>query len=307
MNNNSKYLIKSPGNNLGFTLIELLVTVAIIGILAGTSVVAYNGYISASKKTTTKSLMQTISLAESEWYADTGSYYVNSESATCDANTISIEELNTTLFDDEDVIIDQEPQFGIQLNGVNSFLQPNNLEVQYTVFSEFDTAWSYEVFIRQVVLPDGVNQFSDFDSETPPPTLGAGIPQGNLDAHPYFNINVVNIGTYGSVTITPKFSFPLGTLITCTLEVKAPDNQMYMETFYQVGFPLPPPSIFDLNQDGEINVLDVVKLWTEILNTESNNLDYDLNGDGILNIQDIVILINNILGESLDEEQQDEN
>ena len=46
---------------------------------------------------------------------------------------------------------------------------------------------------------------------------------------------------------------------------------------------------------------------TEILNTESNNLDYDLNGDGILNIQDIVILINNILGESLDEEQQDEN
>ena len=50
--------------------------------------------------------MQTISLAESEWYADTGSYFVNSESATCDANTISIEELNTTLFDDEDVIPD---------------------------------------------------------------------------------------------------------------------------------------------------------------------------------------------------------
>ena len=79
LNNNLKYLSKSPGNNLGFTLIELLVTVAIIGILAATSVVAYNGYISASKKTTTKSLMQTISLAESEWYADTGSYYVNSE------------------------------------------------------------------------------------------------------------------------------------------------------------------------------------------------------------------------------------
>ena len=57
-------------------------------------------------KTTTKSLMLTISLAESEWYADTGSYYVNSESATCDANTISIEELNTTLFDNEDVIPD---------------------------------------------------------------------------------------------------------------------------------------------------------------------------------------------------------
>ena len=106
LSDNLKYLSKSPGNNLGFTLIELLVTVAIIGILAATSVVAYNGYISASKKTTTKSLMQTISLAESEWYADTGSYYVNSESATCDANTISIEELNTTLFEEEDVIPD---------------------------------------------------------------------------------------------------------------------------------------------------------------------------------------------------------
>ena len=106
LSNNLKYLSKSPGNNLGFTLIELLVTVAIIGILAATSVVAYNGYIGASKKTTTKSLMQPISLAESEWYADTGSYYVNSESATCDANTISIEELNTTLFDNEDVIPD---------------------------------------------------------------------------------------------------------------------------------------------------------------------------------------------------------
>ena len=106
MNNLKNPIYKSPGNNLGFTLIELLVTVAIIGILAATSILAYNGYISASKKTTAKSLMQTISLAESEWYADTGSYFVNSESSTCDANTISIEELNTTLFEEEDVIPD---------------------------------------------------------------------------------------------------------------------------------------------------------------------------------------------------------
>ena len=106
MNNLKKSFYKSPGNNLGFTLIELLVTVAIIGILAATSILAYNGYISASKKTTVKSLMQTISLAESEWYADTGSYYVNSESSTCDATKASIGELNSTLFDDEDVIPD---------------------------------------------------------------------------------------------------------------------------------------------------------------------------------------------------------
>jgi len=39
----------------GFTLIELLVVLAIIGILSGTGVVAYNSYTSAAKETATKS------------------------------------------------------------------------------------------------------------------------------------------------------------------------------------------------------------------------------------------------------------
>lgn len=93
-------------NSSGFTLIELLVTVAIIGILAATSVIAYNGYINSSKKTTVKSLMQTISLAESEWYSETGSFFVNSEDEECNPSNTSLEDINTTLFDSEDVVPD---------------------------------------------------------------------------------------------------------------------------------------------------------------------------------------------------------
>ena len=41
-------------NRKAFTLIELLVVVAIIGILAAVGVVAYNGYTSSAKESTTK-------------------------------------------------------------------------------------------------------------------------------------------------------------------------------------------------------------------------------------------------------------
>ncbi len=44
----------------GFTLIELLVVVAIIGILASVGVVAYNGYITGTKATLTKSNHNTV-------------------------------------------------------------------------------------------------------------------------------------------------------------------------------------------------------------------------------------------------------
>ena len=53
----------------------------------------------------------------------------------------------------------------------------------------------------------------------------------------------------------------------------------------------------DLNQDGTLNVLDIVLLANLILTGDESNPLGDLNQDGMLNVLDIVLLVNAILGE----------
>ena len=62
-----------------------------------------------------------------------------------------------------------------------------------------------------------------------------------------------------------------------------------------------PITIGDINFDGVIDILDVVQLVGEVLDSGQLNdnqlIAADVNGDSILNILDIIALINIILGE----------
>ena len=64
----------------------------------------------------------------------------------------------------------------------------------------------------------------------------------------------------------------------------------------ELNFSLPNPS-GDINEDGIINILDLVTLANSILEGNNENISGDLNQDGNQNILDIVLLINIILGD----------
>ena len=85
--------------------------------------------------------------------------------------------------------------------------------------------------------------------------------------------------------------------LTFRITISSIEHQEYNKTLdfsqkieklqYQTG---------DLNQDGIINILDIIILVNLILDDSPYNELGDLNGDGGLNILDIVTLVQNILG-----------
>ena len=89
----------------GFTLVELLVVVAIIGILSAVGVVSYSGYVSSAKQKSAHNVMLQISLAQTEEYSNSGSYYTQvTVSGECTPTLSTSNDIETTLFGGGDQI-----------------------------------------------------------------------------------------------------------------------------------------------------------------------------------------------------------
>ena len=93
-------------SSVGFSLIELLVVVAIIGVLSALGTLTYSGYVDGAKKNSAENTVQQIALAQSEEYANTGSYYITGGDSACDADSTSSEGIEDNLFDGENTIPD---------------------------------------------------------------------------------------------------------------------------------------------------------------------------------------------------------
>ena len=115
--------------------------------------------------------------------------------------------------------------------------------------------------------------------------------------------NVMNGGDSGDVVIPYDYANSLlwqyinsGFMPPGTNDLTDSQVDLIAQWINEGALPEPnEPMIGDMNDDGVVNVLDVVSLVDSILNGDPVIIQADLNGDGDSNILDVVLIVNMIL------------
>ena len=120
-------------SSTGFSLVELLVVIAIIGILSSIGIITYTGYVEGARKNSAENIVQQIALAQSEEYANSGSYFVSGGTppvTSCSPNNSTSREIETSLFGGDDIIPD-DIDFEICVEGSGSTFTIVALSTKY--------------------------------------------------------------------------------------------------------------------------------------------------------------------------------